>query len=96
VYAIQHSFRELAGRTGAELVRTGEVWEDALSAAPRLPLYEDGNHPTLYGSYLSALMIYAFISGRGVDTVSFRPEDIDENAAQTMKRLVAHYVHDSR
>jgi hypothetical protein len=46
--------------------------------APGLPLYEDGNHPTVYGSYLSALMIYGFISETGVRTVAYRPDGVDE------------------
>ncbi len=60
-----------------------------------MPLYEDGNHPTVYGSYLSALMIYGFISGGDVTQVTYRPAGVDEVSAQEIRRIVAsHYAND--
>jgi hypothetical protein len=89
---IQASHRALARRTGAQLINTGEVWEQVRAEDPSLTLYEpDGNHPSIDGSYLSALMIYGFISGSDVGAVTYRPSGLDEKAAQTLRRLVAQH-----
>jgi hypothetical protein len=94
--AIQASHRVLARRTGARLINTGEVWEEVRATDAGPPLYEpDGNHPSVGGSYLSALMIYGFLSGGDVRTATYRPYGLDEKAAQAMRRLVArHYVYE--
>ena len=92
IASIEASSRVLARRTGASLIDTGAVWEEVRAADARLPLYwPDGNHPTINGSYLSALMVYGFISRSSVSNVTFRPSGLDEEAAQTLKHLVAQY-----
>ena len=91
--AIETSHHALAGRTGASLIDTGEVWEEVRAADASLALtHEDGNHPTREGTYLSALMVYGFLSENGVGKATFRPNGVDEKAAQTIKELVVqHY-----
>jgi hypothetical protein len=89
---IETNHRALAARTGASLIETCEVWEEVHAAEQSLPLWEDGNHPTIDGSYLSALMIYGFLSEDGVGKATFRPGGVDEKAARIIKGLVAqHY-----
>jgi hypothetical protein len=93
ITAVESSHRALAQHTGARLIDTGQVWEEVRADAPRVPLYEDGNHPTINGSYLSALMIYGFISGGSVAQVTFRPSEMEEGAAQAIRSAVAaHYL----
>ncbi|MGO4870570.1 MAG: hypothetical protein ACLPGW_08155 [Roseiarcus sp.] len=91
VAAIETDTRSLASQARAELIDTSDVWEETLAAAPSLPLYEDGNHPTLNGSYLSALMIYGFLSGHGVAEVSYRPFGMEESTAEFLKDEVDRY-----
>ncbi len=91
VDALQVDHGRLAGDTGADLINTGEVWRRVQSAAPSLVLYEDGNHPSVAGSYLSALMIYAFISGRSVADVTFRPSGVDEKDAVVLRDSVDRF-----
>lgn len=92
VAAIQSAHRELARRTGADLINVGAAWEEIHGADPSLALYEDGNHPTVAGSYLTALMIYDFLSGDSVREPRFRPGGIDESTARTIRRLLARYL----
>jgi len=88
----EEAARSLASQTSVELIDTGAVWEEVHAASPNLELYEDGNHPSLAGSYLSALMIYGFISGRDVSKASYRPSGVDEPATKLIKTIVArHY-----
>lgn len=93
--AIETSHRALAARTGAGLIETGEVWEEVHAADPSLALtHEDGNHPTREGTYLSALMVYGFVSESGVAKATFRPNGVDEKPAREIKQLVARHYGD--
>jgi hypothetical protein len=45
-------------------VHVSKIWEKVRNDHPEIRLTEDGNHPTVAGSYLVALAVYASISGR--------------------------------
>jgi hypothetical protein len=93
---IQNDYADLSRQTGAQLVNVGRVWEFVRAAASDLPLYEDGNHPTVQGSYLSALMLYAYVSGRDGSEVTYVPKDMSAEQAATIKRVVREWVHGPR
>lgn len=93
---IQDDYAGLSQQTGAQLVNVGRVWELVRAASSDLPLYEDGNHPTVQGSYLSALMLYAYLSGKDGSQVSFVPADMSVEQAVTIKRVVGEWVHGPR
>lgn len=84
---IQQDYRALSSETGAKLIDTETVWEDVLSKDRMFPLYMEGdiNHPSVLGSYLSALMIYGFVSGKDVAAVTYLPEGVDAKSAQVIK-----------
>jgi len=86
---LQRAHALLARSTNARLINVGHVWEDILSKLPALPLYEgDGNHPSVAGSYLSALMIYAHLSHRNVSAASYVPSGISADQAAAIRQLV--------
>lgn len=85
---LQRDHASLARSTNAQLINVGQVWEDALSELPAVPLYEDGNHPTVAGSYLSALMVYAHLSRRRFSAASYVPSGISADQAMSIRRLV--------
>jgi hypothetical protein len=85
---IQHDYRALAGYSGAGLIDVGTGWLRTEKAAPGLDLAPDGNHPSVYGTYLAALMVYAHLSGGGVDAVTFVPDGISEKEAATIRGVV--------
>lgn len=91
VAEVQNGYRALAGRMRAELINTGAVWEALLARDASIPLYQDGNHPSVYGSYLSALMIYAFISEKDVDAVTYVPDGLDETTVAKIKAYTRRY-----
>jgi hypothetical protein len=70
---VQFDHKSLARQTGADLVNVGYTWENVMSKKPGFSLYTDGNHPSIQGSYLSALMIYAYLSNGALDKVSYVP-----------------------
>jgi hypothetical protein len=57
--AVSESYRLAAEDVGGMLFPAGEAWRAAWRRDPGLALYSpDGLHPTMAGSYLSALVIY--------------------------------------
>jgi len=84
---IQDDHRRLEGLSGARRANVGRVWRAVLAAEPPFRLESDGNHPNLHGSYLSALVIYARLSGRGVADVSYVPPGLAEGDAALLRRL---------
>ena len=84
---IQSDHLRLANETGAQLANVGQVWQSVLNANPPFRLETDGNHPTLHGSYLAALVIYARLSGKGVADVTYRPDGLPEADAKLLRDL---------
>lgn len=88
---IQQQHAKLAALTGVDLVNVGLVWEDLQNHAPGFSLYDDCNHPSIFGSYLSALMFYGYLSGRDVADVTFRPDGISPEQAAMLRSVVSRY-----
>jgi len=84
---IQSDHLRLSRETGAQLANVGQVWQSVLNANPPFRLETDGNHPTLHGSYLTALVIYAQLSGKSVAAVSYRPDGLPEADAKLLRAL---------
>lgn len=62
---ITEKFKELAQKTGATIVPVGPAWERARTLRPGFPLYdEDGSHPSILGTYLTACVFYGVFTGQ--------------------------------
>ena len=88
---IQFQHARLAALTGVDLVNVGLVWEDLQSQPRSFSLYDDCNHPSIYGSYLSALMFYGYFSKREVADVTFKPWGISSEDAVMLRTVVSRY-----
>lgn len=88
---IQQQHARLAELTGVDLVNVGLVWEILQSQPKSFGLYDDCNHPSIHGSYLSALMFYAYFSGQDVMDVTYRPDGISAEDAEMLRRVVSRY-----
>lgn len=86
---IQGDHQRLADRTGARLANVGRVWKRLLGTNPSLQLMSDGNHPTLAGSYVTALVFYARLAEGGIESVTYVPSGLDEEEAAQLRLLVA-------
>jgi len=63
--AVAESYRAAADATGGLLFPVGNAWREAMRLDPDVPLYlPDGLHPTVAGSYLAALVMYAQLYDR--------------------------------
>jgi len=85
---IQADHLRLARLSGARRANVGRVWRAVLAADPPFRLERDGNHPTLHGSYLAALVFYAHLSGGEVANVRYVPSGLSEEHAALLRRLV--------
>jgi hypothetical protein len=57
-------YKETANVNNGKVVLVGDVWAKALKKHPELDLYvEDGSHPTLLGTFLSAVTFVKTITG---------------------------------
>lgn len=88
---IQSGTAALADRAGARLINLGQLWGEVARSHPEIALTEDGNHPTLAGSYLFALLLYADLSGKDVGTIAYVPDGLDGHIATILKETVHDY-----
>lgn len=77
--------------TGAKILVSpvGEFWRLALDAYPALPLYaNDGSHPDMLGTLLSALVISGSIGGREIIERSTWSADCPFSQVQRVKKVL--------
>lgn len=61
---VTEQYLVLAEAIGAQLLPVGPAWAEARKLRPDLPLYDaDQSHPSPLGSYLSACVCYAVLTG---------------------------------
>jgi len=89
--AIQSDTKSVGDRAGAALVNVGKLWATIAADHPEIALTEDGNHPSLAGSYLFALILYADLTRHDVAGVTYAPAELDPKAAATLKQAVRDY-----
>lgn len=88
---IQEQHARLAALTGVDLVNVGLIWEKLQSSG--IPLYDDCNHPSIYGSYLAALMFYGYFTGNDVTNVTYKPAEVSLDQAQVLRTTVSQYLN---
>lgn len=89
---IQKEHRRFAEDNGVDLINVGRVWRGVESLRPKLALTSDGNHPSLAGSYLEALAIYRYLSGRPLPAIAYRPVGVDDADAKAIAGEVERLV----
>ena len=78
----------LGERAGAHLVDVAQIWSAVERDDPEIALTEDGNHPSLAGSYLFALVLYGDLSGRDVGSVTYAPSGLDPSVVAKIRQEV--------
>lgn len=86
------AYQRLAADISASVAPVGRAFAAARDRAPSLPLLrKDGSHPTVQGSYLAALVLYAAVSGVDPARVTYHPWHVSAEQA-TELRAVASQV----
>jgi hypothetical protein len=90
--AIQHDYRALARRTDAALIDVGTAWKRMEGTNPGFPLTTDGNHPSVHGTYLYALTVYAHVAGGGIARVRYVPDGVSPAEAAAIRATVDDHL----
>ena len=89
---IQLQHARLAETTGVDLVNVGLLWEELQQGGLAFSLYSDCNHPSVLGSYLSALMFYSYFTGEDVADVTFVPNAVTPEHAAFLREKVSAFL----
>lgn len=85
---IKSGHAELASETDMSRVNLAGLWESVRQSHPSIRLTTDGNHPTLAGSYLYALALYAHLSMGPVAHVTYAPDQLNPKDAEALRSAV--------
>ena len=88
---MQSSTAALGERVGAHLIDVGRLWSSVELSHPDIRLTQDGNHPSLAGSYLFALALYGDLSGRDVSVVTYVPAGLDPAVATKLRQAARDF-----
>ncbi len=76
--ALEDYYRGVSQGLGITLVPVLTVWQKIVKNNPTIDLYSsDGTHPSVTGSYLTAVMIFAAVTGAVPDDTIWAPGEID-------------------
>ncbi len=89
---IQGDYRRLARRTEAGLIDAGGAWRRFEATGSAIALAPDGNHPSVHGAYLTALIVYAHLGDGDLSKVSWAPEGISPEEAEELRRSAAAFL----
>jgi hypothetical protein len=75
---------------GAQLVPVGDVWMACENEGGIPSLYAaDGAHPSLAGTYLTALLFYRVLTGHALNNVTFMPAGLAPSDAAALAQCAA-------
>lgn len=80
---------EIAASVMGEVIRIAPYWVATLGITKESALYDkDGSHPSIEGTYLSALVYYKYFVGRAFENKSIAIKGIDPNEALVLQHVV--------
>lgn len=70
---LAQAYAEAADATGARVIPVGLAFELSYERRPDLPLHMefDGSHPSLYGTYLAACVVYLTLYGGSIEGLQY-------------------------
>ena len=90
--AIAEGYREIGNELNVAIAPVGDAWKIGVDEGTQLALWvNDGSHPSIEGSYLSACVLYAIIfdvSPKGVAHFAGLKEDVAHPLQTFAKRAV--------
>lgn len=90
--SIQQQHAQLKRKTGVDLVNVGVVWDMLARKKIDFPLYMDCSRPSIYGSYLSALMLYNKLLDGNIGAVTYRPRGVASDHAASLQAAVVRFI----
>lgn len=85
---LRESYEEAARLIGGKITRSGEAFRLFEETYGRTPsLYQDMNHQSLYGAYLSACVHYSTITGERASDNFYKMDGVDSTTAAQIRRI---------
>ena len=84
---LQEAYDKAALLAGASVTRSGEAFEIYIKEYDLPSLYQDLNHQSIYGAYLSACCHYAMITGKSPINNSFVIDGIDLDIIRIIQEI---------
>ena len=85
---IREMHAKLASEANMSRINVVGPWEQVRLTHPSIKLTSDGNHPTIAGTYLFALAVYAHLSNGPVAGVTYVPEGLKPGDARVLREAV--------
>jgi hypothetical protein len=85
---IREMHARLASDANMSRINVAGPWELIRQSHPSIKLTSDGNHPTVAGTYLYALVVYAQLSNGPVAGVAYVPEELSADEAKALRDAV--------
>jgi hypothetical protein len=83
--ALDSRTKEIAQRVHASVLPVGDRWALVTKRSGTPILYApDGSHPSVAGTYFTALIFYKFFSGHGLEHMTYVPGGVSEKDAQAL------------
>lgn len=85
---LKDAYDSVANEINAEVTRSGEafkLFETTIGLEPSL--YQDMNHQSIFGAYLSACVHYATITGKRASNNTYEIPNIDSNMIKTIQSI---------
>ncbi len=94
---IAQAHRDAAKELGVEVAPVGLAWQRATKERPAIDLYgPDREHPSVYGTYLAASVLYATISGQDPTASTYAASGISPADAEFLRKIAWQTVQDYR
>ena len=85
---IKRNHSRLAIKADLTTIKLAGLWESVRRSHPSIRLTSDGNHPTVAGSYLYALAVYANLTNGPVAGVGYGPDGLSPEDAKALREAV--------
>ena len=85
---LRENHAKLASAANLGRINVVGPWERVRSSYPSIKLTTDGNHPTIAGTYLYALAVYAQLTNGPVSRVTYVPDGLNARDAKTIRDAV--------
>lgn len=85
---IAEAHREVGKQLGVDVAPVGLAWERVMKERPDLNLFApDFEHPSMLGTYLETLVVYATVFRKTLTDPSYVPSGVTPDAATFLKRV---------
>ena len=94
---IEEAHREIAEELDCKVAPCGLAFQRVEQERPKLDLFDaDGEHPSIYGTYLAVNMVYATVFDESPEGLPYSPRGLDEDDALYLQRIAWETVQEYR